>query len=363
MKQYVIVFTCLRLGDFVWATSAISLVKMFDKNINLTLVMQDSFVSLVDKKLQVDKIRKIKNKYWNNKSKFIRIGYKIFWCLKNYFKYYKVNKFIFLDQFLFLSVILKKFTFVKKIIGPNTFVFGKNIINKDIKYYTNIIKMPSDSDRIHMLIRYQLIVRAVFPTYNLNIPILPKTKYLKDNINSLIKTNKKHRVALCLCSIDKQRDWNIKNFKYIIENLHNVFDVTFFIIGSGYYSLKQANSLINSINNNIDIRNLTNETNLLELKELLDNIDLLIAVDTGVNHIASTTKINIISLFGASLPEHSSPVSSKAISICLYEDCSPCYYNISKGILCNNTKCMEKIKPDTIFEKAKQILKYKENNV
>ena len=96
---------------------------------------------------------------------------------------------------------------------------------------------------------------------------------------------------------------------------------------------------------------------------MLDNIDLLIAVDTGVNHIAATTKTNIISLFGAALPEHSAPISIKAISICLYENCSPCYYNISKGILCNNTKCMENIKPDIIFEKTKQILKYKENNV
>ena len=34
----VIIFSFLGLGDFVWATSAISLIKQYDKNIKVTLI-------------------------------------------------------------------------------------------------------------------------------------------------------------------------------------------------------------------------------------------------------------------------------------------------------------------------------------
>ena len=35
----IVVFTAAGIGDFVWATSAISLIKQFDKSISITLIM------------------------------------------------------------------------------------------------------------------------------------------------------------------------------------------------------------------------------------------------------------------------------------------------------------------------------------
>ena len=36
------------IGDFVWATSAISLVKQYDTNIKITLIISDIFIPLID---------------------------------------------------------------------------------------------------------------------------------------------------------------------------------------------------------------------------------------------------------------------------------------------------------------------------
>ena len=57
----VIIFSFLGLGDFVWATSAISLIKQYDKNIKVTLITFDSFFKLIDTKYLADDVILITN--------------------------------------------------------------------------------------------------------------------------------------------------------------------------------------------------------------------------------------------------------------------------------------------------------------
>ena len=61
-KKRLVVFTCCGMGDFIWATSAIYLIKNYDKNINLTLITFDSYKLLIDHKLQIDNVICINSK-------------------------------------------------------------------------------------------------------------------------------------------------------------------------------------------------------------------------------------------------------------------------------------------------------------
>ena len=94
----VIIFSFLGLGDFIWATSAISLIKQYDKNIKLTLITFDSFFKLISPKIGIDNSILISNKLFNYKYKFVRYIYKCYWFIKTFFKLYKRETIIFLDS-------------------------------------------------------------------------------------------------------------------------------------------------------------------------------------------------------------------------------------------------------------------------
>ena len=136
------------IGDFVWATSALSLIRQYDKNIEITLITCDKYVELIDKSLKINKIITTNNRYYVSRNKFVRIIYKLFWSLKNFKYFYKKDAFLILDISMFFAITAKYLYRIKNIIGPDNFSFGYNIPNNSSKFYTKKVKMPKDSDRV-----------------------------------------------------------------------------------------------------------------------------------------------------------------------------------------------------------------------
>ena len=354
----VIVFSFLGLGDFVWATSAISLIKQYDKNIKVTLITFDSFFKLIGPKIGIDNSILISNKLFNYKYKLVRYIYKCYWFIKTFFKLYKRETIIFLDISKSLSFASKYIYKIKNIIGPNNLNYGYNEKNSSSKFYTKIINLPVDRDRLHCMMAYQIIMRELFPTYNLSLPNLKNVDFLLDTIKKkILKNANEYKVAMCLSGNAKNRFWDICNFVKLINEMEQIKqEISFFIIGSGSKQYEKAEQLI-SKSKSKNIINIINKTTLLELIELLKNIDLLISVDTGIVHLASVYKKNIICLYGQSLPERSGAINPNAISLCTYETCSPC--NDGKQSLnkvCDYPKCMQNISVEMVTDKVKEIL-------
>jgi ADP-heptose:LPS heptosyltransferase len=348
------------IGDFVWATSAVSLIKQFDKNIDITLITSDIFISLTNKNLDIKNILSCNKKYNYSKNKLIKIIYRIYWCIKIYHKVKKENYdlMIFLDHCYITSFFAKYIYKIKNIAGPNILPYGYNTKNNSSKFYTNVIDLPLDFDRLHCMMAYQIMIRKIFPTYNLSLPILPDTDALAQEIKQkFLQDIKKYKIVLCTYGSKQCKNWNIENFKILTEQINNIYPSTFFVLGNNKEENNNAVYLQNNLKN-IDIRNLVAKTNLLELKEFLNNIDLLISVDTGTMHIAATTNMKIISLHGFSLPEHTMPVSSKVKIVCTYEKCSPCISKVYNGKYnCKDIKCMNNITVDMVLKSVKEILK------
>jgi ADP-heptose:LPS heptosyltransferase len=354
----IIFFTAAGIGDFIWASSALSLIKNYNPAIKILLVAFDSNICIADKKLEYDKLILINKKYFSSKNILIRYVYKILFCIINYKKFRKYETILFMDQLSWFSFITKYFFRIKNIIGPDLAWFGYNIKNRDVKYYTQTISMPADSNRVHMSVRYQTLIRALFNIYNLSMPAAPDTSDLADKIKKLIGRTKKYKVVFCIKGSVEWRYWDINNFKEVIETLNNTINATFFIVGSGQEQIKEADKLSTSILN-ADIRNICGKTSLLELHEFFKLTDLLISVDTGCIHIASLAKIPVISLHGTTLPEQSRPMSHKAVALCSYRNCSPCNDKIALyGKICNNIVCMHDITPEQVLNEVKKILKY-----
>ena len=339
MKQKtkkVIIFTGGGIGDFILSTSAISLVKQYDKNIAITLVVCKGYLSLVDKNLNIDKIITLKHKYnIVETNKFIRLIYKCFWSIKNFIFFYKHEVcFMFVDS-KFFKLFAKYICRVKTIVDSSIVTYNKNM---------------------HCSMQSQLKIRSIFPTNNLAIPILPDTSYLQLKIKKMIGTIKQYKVALCTMSSCVLRNWNIKYFDELIKKINNNYDVSFFIMGKSKQEINNGNYLIDN-NKNCDIRNLVGKTTLLETKQLLSNMDLLISVDTSMVHLAAVSNICTISFYGFSLPSSFMGINHKAISLSSNEKCSPCdtkYHN--NRFFCKYPKCMYNITPETVFEKVREVL-------
>lgn len=346
------------IGDFVWATSVLSLIRQYDKNIEITLVTCDKYVELIDSSLNINKIVTTNNKYHANKNKIVRLCYKLFWSIKNFKIFYNKDACLILDISMFFTVMARYLYRIKNIIGPDNFSFGYNIPNESSKFYTKVVKMPKDSDRMPYMMRYQMITRATFPTCNLYLPFLPDTKYLKNKVLNLMGKTNKFRIVISACGIVSWREFDMNFLKDLILKLNDSYDVTFFIVGNSQKEKEYYLRLLNLVKQkDIDIRSLIEKTSLLELKELFYNTDLLLTVDTGTCHIAATTKIPIIAVHGATLPENSGAISSKAIRVCSYRECAPCSFKaIMNNFVCKNPLCMKDITPEIIFDKVKEIL-------
>lgn len=352
------VFTCCGIGDFVWATSAIFLIKNYNKNINLTLITFDSYKSIIDDKLQIDNILFTSYKYFFHSNKLIRYVYKFYWLLKLFFYLHKVDMLICLDKHSLFTKFAKNIYKIKEIIGANTLKFGYNTPNKDAIYYTKQIIMPKDGDRNHCMMRYQHIVRAVFPNYNLSMPIIPETYYLSNQIKEKFLTNtNKYKIALCTVGTTERRTFPIDYTIKLFKELTQIKNISFFIVGNTEKQKKEAD-LLKIKFPDMDIKNICCKTTLLELKEFLKNMDLLISVDTGVVHLAATNNIPTISFYGLALPEHSMSVSYKTRAFCSNISCVPCFYNteINKQI-CKTPQCITNVDVKLVFEEVKKILK------
>lgn len=357
-ERNIIIFVGYGIGDFIWATSVFPLIKSYDKNIKITLLTFYDYAAQIKDLNIVDDYILINRAFFESKKRIVRYIYMLFFAFKNYFKLKKFSEVIFLDDNNFLIKFFKKFYNMKNIYGSELQCFGYNLKNKFVDFFTHVIKMPKDMDRFHCMMKYQYMIRTIFPTYNLAIPVLSKNNHLENQIKQkFLQNTRKYKIALCTKGTSEWRYWPTEYFIKLIEKISEQYDASFFILGRDKEQSEISYNIKKSVNNDIDIRNLCNQTSLLEFREILKNMNLLISIDSSAVHFAAVYNIPTIALHGQTLPVRSGAVNPNAISMCSFEDCSPCDINLANGVVCKHPTCMYNITPEQVFEKVKDILK------
>jgi ADP-heptose:LPS heptosyltransferase len=356
----ILVITNGNIGDFVMATSALKLLRQTLPDTNITLITSIKVKEFIENLSLVNSV--IYTNFSFSNSIFSQRLYQILWFFRNYFKI-KKKKFddcIFLDHSRFFAKAVPLYK-IKNLIGPSTWWCGNKIFNPNAKTLTKVVDLPLNSDKLHMSERYQTIIRNYLGSYNLAKPVLPKTNnQTEKKVALLLSKKKKYSITFSLRGDDikgNKKIYPINNTIEIIRLLSKEFDIDFYLLGTKIYyeDAKYIKTQLSDLN----INNLCKKTSLSDLREVFEQTDLLISVDTGTIHIAATTKTNIIGLYGANL-YNSCPISHKAIILYTRESCSPCNYTRTVlGIPCpfdNNPKCLENISYATVVETAKKIL-------
>ena len=369
MKKNILILPRAHIGDFIWATSAISIIRKRNNDATITILLPSNLKKLLDSSI-FDEAVFYNLSLFDHSNKLFRIIYKLFLFVKFKFCFF-YKKF---DECFFFSppIVLTKMTTHFDI---NNFIFAKyeccghGVISQEsiiLKNAVNIDKIkeidsPQNSDYTHYSEIFQTTVRGYYGITDIALPVLPAISASQKTL-AMISTLKNKKIAVCLRGYinNSTKNYPLESFKYVISEISKHISSAFYLVGSQEQE-EIAKDFIYAMKTDIEIHNLCGKTDLIELKQLLSGMDLLISVDTGIPHIAATTGINMITLFGFAAPDAVMPMSSTNISIYKKIECSPCIYNMTfQKQTCPyapESKCMKNISPNIIVKEALKILK------
>jgi ADP-heptose:LPS heptosyltransferase len=146
-----------------------------------------------------------------------------------------------------------------------------------------------------------------------SVPVIPKTTMLATNF----KINKRYIVVAPGASWQPKM-WPIDHFSQLIQKLNSQFDIHFVLCGG-----KDDYALCKTLEQNLNLNNVTNlanQTNLLELIEIIRAATLVITNDSAPAHVAAATATQTICIlggghFGRFLPYSTEHLSNPAANI------------------------------------------------
>jgi heptosyltransferase-2 len=232
---------------------------------------------------------------------------------------------------------------VSKIKAKQKVGFDKNslsfLLDKKIKY-----------DRfIHEVERNRQCL-SVFPVFNEKIDYL---KYVEKNISdfnfitNVIDTNFQKPVLIAPSSVWETKKWD-KNYFVELTNKLKQNGEDIYLIGG-----KEDKEVCNYIAEKSGVHNLSGQTSIPQILELIRNSKLVITNDSAPTHFASLFNIPTITIYGPTSPIFGFyPLAEKSVFI---EDkslfCHPC--SIHGGKICprKTMQCMKNITPEIVYNK------------
>ena len=240
---------------------------------------------------------------------------------------------------------------IKKRVGPSK-VFDDDTSRVTI-LYTDVIKITHDLNKTHQSETYQEIVRKFFNIEGHGTPQFPRTFSIKANELLSHFAPNKFKIALCVKGTFPLKNWSKEYFVEVVDALSIKYDAEFFIIGAPD-DREYADEVIAAMK--VDVKNFCGETSLTDLAEIFRKIDLFITVDTGSAHIAATTEVKMVTIFGCTPLSRWRPINPNAISLTSNEKCCPCKVKPENCPSYPKPNCLYNVKPEDVIKAAIELL-------
>lgn len=277
----------------------------------------------------------------------------------------KIDKFYYLTMqgmtiknFSNLILQIRKEHFDYFILSPITtswkakiFAFFTGAKNKIGEQYQKIDTYTRDNS-IHMVERNIALVKDFCKIPNKKICPTLNTPDLNIKIN---REKDEKIIGVCIgggtASIFKGKKiypkyWGENNFYNLIkEILQKNIKVILFGGKDEFKILKNFKDILNNEN----IFNYVGQTTIIESAILAKRCDLIVGVDTGMQHIADAVGIKTLTIFGPTNPKIFGAYSEKAEFIEVTCDCKYCY-STDKYLSCDDRKCLNKINVQMVNE-------------
>jgi heptosyltransferase I len=168
----------------------------------------------------------------------------------------------------------------------------------------------------------------------------------------------KNIMAVHPCSSKSERNWRIVSYAKVIDHA-KAMGIEVILTGGGGSGEIAFNRQIMAMCKNTPI-NLVGQVTLSELPYLMRKVDVLVAPDTGVVHIARAVGTPVVGLYAVANPVLTGPYKAVGYSINKYHDALDIYCAIDKTSFhqrVHNSKAMELITVDEVTDKIDMIIK------
>lgn len=334
--QNILIQALFNIGDVIMCTSAIALLKKAYPKAKITIMVRPAAQEIVENNPIIDDVIVVK---YQSKSLSLFYSLKLIEKLRSK----KFDLSISFDG-KHRSTLLVYFSRIPVRVLADGILYS--IPNKRKKFYTHVISPDCILNKTHKSEVFQSIIRQFANIDGKETPKIGRigdTNKLKAQILLRKIPQKRYKIALCIKGTLPTKNWPLSKFANLIDKLYYLYDSAFFIIGA-LQDRKYADELISKTT--VTVENFCGMTNLMDLTALLESSDLFITVDTGPLHIASTTKVPIVALYGSTTPIQWGPLNN--CNVVLYQNlkCSPCSFLSLDS--CPEHTCMNSITVDMV---------------
>jgi ADP-heptose:LPS heptosyltransferase len=323
-----LVVTTTALGDTIWATPAIRLLKQKHPEASIVVLTSIQGMQVLANNPHIEQILVLKRPLY-----------------VSLMKAYKGLKTSFFKKILILHTSQRAILPFCYLMHSEEIV-GSVGINKGLD---KLITKKISNNYEHEILR-RLRICDIDPTNkNLDMELFPSHTDKAQAANFIKKNKLTHRplIGIHPGSKDMFKQWPVENFMHLVEALSKQVDCHI-VITCSTDEQPMASKVAGSIG-----FVLNEKFNITSLASLIEKFDLFITNDTGPMHIAFACGTKTIALFTPTDASLCGPLMIKhAVVIQKEKTCSPC---IRKK--CNNPFCMLQITPSEVAIKALEILK------
>ena len=166
---------------------------------------------------------------------------------------------------------------------------------------------------------------------------------MKVEKNILFSLEKKIIIFAPGAAFGPSKMWPVEKFKELGEKLNKDFFIL--VLGS-----KSEKSIGDKIVTNKNVINLCGETSITDAIDLMHISEFCVSNDSWLMHLAAATNTKSISIYGATSPELTPPLTSNKQIHYRGLPCSPCFEKICKY---GHYNCLVEIQANDVFKSFK----------
>lgn len=348
IKKYnnILVNALVNLGDVVLTTSAIALLRDAYPDAKITMLCKSVVRQAVENNPVIDDVITFDYKAKNNSIAKM-------WGMVKELRRRKFDLSISFDRKL-RPALLVFFAGIPTRVGPDM-VFDPKTSNVNW-FYTQTINIPHDIVNNLQAETYQAIVRGFAGVNGHKEPVMARLNeqdYQKASELLGILPQKEKKIALCVKGTFGLKTWPKEYFSKVVNELNEKYNASFFVVGAPN-DKEYSDEVISEIG--LPVANFCGKTSLTELTALFYRADLLITVDTGATHIAATTGISMVTMYGCTTPKRWHPYNLNCRVMSYDPECCPCQYG--ENDCPHNPKpiCLWEVKPERVIQVCRELL-------
>lgn len=348
MKQYnnILVNALVNLGDVVLTTSAIALLKKAYPNAKVTMLCKGVVRQAVENNPIIDEVM-----VFDYKAKHNSLG-KMLDMVKE-IKRHNFDLSISFDRKL-RPAILCFLAGIPTRVGADRIFDDKP--SKVTWLYTDTIKIKHDIVNTLQAETYQEIVRGFTGLNGHEVPVfanLTKKNHEKAEmlLSRLPKSDKV--IALCVKGTFGLKTWPKEYFATVVNELNQKYNAAFFVVGAPG-DRAYSDEVIKEIG--LPVENFCGDTSLTDLAALISKVDLFVTVDTGATHIAATTGVKMVTMYGCTSPKRWHPFNKNARVMSYDPECCPCSYGENECPYLPKPKCLYEVTPNKVLEACLEVM-------